>query len=536
MNSLLLLLIGIIFFLVMYVTYGAYLARQWGIDPLRKCPSEEFFDNNDYVPTNAKVVFGHHFASIAGAGPITGPIIASMFGWLPVYLWIVLGSALVGGVHDFAALFASLRHRGKSIAEIIEANIGRTGKTLFCIFAWLALILVVAAFTSIVADAFATSPGAGTASVLFIFVALLFGQMVYRRNMNLTVSTVIGVALIALALWIGYAFPFLKLSAQAWQYILLIYIFLASVLPVWLLLQPRDYLNSFLLLAMIFGGIIGIIVRHPNLQLAAMKGFTVVTNAGPQYLFPIMFITVACGAISGFHSLVSSGTTAKQIANERDARFVGYGGMLTEGVLAIIALISVAYVAKAEGTPAVIFGKGVSSFMSGFGVPADFGMVFVILAFSAFALTSLDTATRLSRYIFQEWFETRTGTKNWLTDKYVATFISVFVAYLLLSYGYQKIWPIFGASNQLLGALALLAATIWFARLGKKTWMTLLPMIFMFCVTLSATFLLIISFYKAANYTLFVISIALFILAIVLIVLTFTTLRAGKAGAVEGKF
>ncbi|MEW6424656.1 MAG: carbon starvation protein A [Bacillota bacterium] len=530
MNSVVLLFLGVILFIVAYTLYGGYLARQWGIDPQRKTPSEELYDGYDYVPTNAKVLFGHHFSSIAGAGPITGPILAIMFGWLPVYLWIVLGSAFVGGVHDFAALFASIRHKGKSIGEVIETNVGKTGKTLFCIFAWLALILVIAAFTSIAADAFANSPSAGTASMLFILIAILFGRLVYRQNVNLAVSTVAGVILIIISIWIGYSYPFLKFSVVAWQYILLIYVLIASVLPVWLLLQPRDYLSSFLLIAMIVGGVLGVLIMHPNIQTQAVKGFTIITKAGPQYLFPILFVTVACGAISGFHSLVSSGTTAKQIANERDARFIGYGGMLTEGTLAILALISVAYVATAQGSPAVVFASGISDFMASFGVPREVGKVFVILAFTGFVLTSLDTAARLGRYVFEELFTVKTGGQNWLSNRYVATLITVVASYVLLAYGYQKIWPIFGASNQLLGALALLAVTVWLARSGKKTWMTFLPMVFMFCVTLTATFLLILNFFKAANYTLFVISLALFILAVILVVLTYNTFKNEKMG------
>lgn len=529
MNSLVLLILGAVLFIIAYATYGAYLARQWGISPSRKTPAHEFYDGVDYVPTNRYVLLGHHFASIAGAGPIAGPIQAAIFGWLPVYLWIVLGSIFVGGVHDFGSLLASIRHKGKSIGEIIEANIGKTGKKLFNIFAWLTLILVVAAFTSITADAFAATPAAGTASVLFIFIAMLFGELVYRRNANLFISTVIGVILIFLSIWVGYKYPFLQFDKTTWQYILLVYIFFASVLPVWLLLQPRDYLNSFLLYAMLIGGAIGIILMRPALQLEAFKGFTVVTKAGPQYLFPILFVTVACGAISGFHSLVGSGTTAKQIDSESDTRFVGYGAMLIEGILAIIALISVAYVSKAEGAPAVIFANGVSEFMSSFGVPKDFGKVFITLAFSAFALTSLDTATRLGRYIFQEYFETEGGKKSWIADKYVATIITVLVSYLLVTYGYQKIWPIFGSSNQMLSALALLALTAWFIKTGKNPIITIIPMIWMFAVTLSATLILMKNFYYAKNYLLVIMSIALFVLAIVLMIVTYNTLKNKKS-------
>ncbi|ADL06993.1 carbon starvation CstA family protein [Thermosediminibacter oceani] len=528
MNSLVLLILGAVLFLIAYATYGAYLARQWGLDPSRKTPAHELYDGVDYVPANRYVLLGHHFASIAGAGPIAGPIQAAIFGWLPVYLWIVLGSIFVGGVHDFGSLLASIRHRGKSIGEIIEANIGTSGKKLFNIFAWLTLILVVAAFASITAEAFAATPAAGTASVLFIFIAMLFGQLVYRRNAGLAVSTIIGVALIFLSVWIGYRYPFMQFDKTSWQYILLVYIFFASVLPVWLLLQPRDYLNSFLLYAMLIGGAIGIILMHPTLQLSPFKGFTVLTGAGAQYLFPMVFVTVACGACSGFHSLVGSGTTSKQLSSENDARFVGYGAMLIEGFLAIVALISVAYVSKAEGSPAEVFANGVAEFMTSFGVPADFGKVFITLAFTAFALTSLDTATRLARYIFQEYFETEDGKRSLLTDKYVATLITIFVAYLLVTYGYQKIWPIFGSANQLLSALALLALTAWFVRTRRNPVMTFIPMIWMFAVTLSATVLLMKNFYVARNYVLVVLAAALFVLAIILMAVTYTTLKGAK--------
>lgn len=538
MNSLWLVFIGIIMFLVAYVSYGGYLAKKWGLDPKRETPSHTKFDNVDYVPANAKVLLGHHFASIAGAGPIAGPIQASIFGWLPVFLWIVLGSIFFGAVHDFGSLLASIRHGGKSIGEIIEVNVGKKGKKLFNIFAWLTLILVVAAFTDIVASAFAynpevkgfqAGPAAGTSSMLFIILAILFGFAVYRKGYNLVVSTIIGVILLFLAVYLGYKFPFLALSKNTWYVILLVYIFLASTLPVWLLLQPRDYLNSFLLYAMLIGGLIGLLVMRPDLQLEAFKGFSVTTKAGVQYLFPILFVTVACGAISGFHSLVSSGTSAKQIDKEDDAKLVGYGAMLIEGLLAIIALISVAYVAKAEGAPATVFATGVATFMTKIGVPFEVGKVFIILAFTAFALTSLDTATRLGRYIFQEFVETVFGKDSKLNNMYISTLLTVVISALLLMYGYQKIWPIFGTANQLLSALALLAITAWLARNKKKNIMTIIPMIFMFAVTLTALVLLSINFFKAKNYVLLVIAILLFVLSIELIVETYTVLKGIKA-------
>lgn len=538
MNSLWLLVIGIILFFIAYVSYGGYLAKKWGIDTSIPTPSHTKYDNIDYVPTNPKVLLGHHFSSIAGAGPITGPILASVFGWLPVYLWIVLGSIFIGGVHDFGAIFASVRHEGKSIGEIIKVNVGKRGKMLFNIFAWLALVLVVAAFTDITASTFAFNPAApenlagaraGTASMLFIVLAVLFGFAVYRKGANLTLASVIGVVLLFICIWIGYVYPFCKFDRDVWRAILIVYITLASILPVWLLLQPRDYLCSFLLYAMLIGGILGVIIMHPVLQIESVKGFTVGDAKDMQYLFPMLFITVACGAISGFHSLVSSGTSAKQIDKESDLKLIGYGAMLIEGLVAIIALISVAYVAKSEGTPAVVFANGVSKFMNTFGIPLEVGKVFVILAYSAFALTSLDTATRIGRYVFQEFFDNGKEKKSVLTNMYVATFFTVAASLGLVLYGYAKIWPIFGATNQLLGGLALLALTAWFVRMKKKTIMTVIPMIFMFAVTLTALVLLIIKFYNTAAWILFVLAILMFVLAIFLIAETVRTFVSPKA-------
>lgn len=534
MNSLWLLVIGIILFFIAYICYGGYLAKQWGVDEKRPTPSHTKYDNIDYVPTNSKVLLGHHFSSIAGAGPITGPILAAVFGWLPVYLWIVLGSIFVGGVHDYGSLLASIRHEGKSIGEIIKANVGNRGKALFNIFAWLTIVLVVAAFTDITASTFAYNPAkpellagarAGTASMLFIILAVLFGFAVYRKGASLTVSTIVGVVLLFICIWIGYVFPVLKLSKTVWCIILLIYITAASTLPVWLLLQPRDYLCSFLLYAMLIGGVLGIFIVHPTIQVSAVKGFAVGEGKAVQYLFPMLFVTVACGAVSGFHSLVSSGTSAKQIDSERDVKFVGYGAMLIEGLVAIIALISATYIAKTNGTPPVVFANGIADMMSSFGIPVEIGKVFVTLAFSAFALTSLDTATRIGRYIFQEYFDKGDGRKTPLTNMYVATIATVCASIVLLVYGYTRIWPIFGSANQLLSGLALLAITAWLSKNGKKTFMTIIPMIFMFCVTLTALVLLIKQCYLQQSWILLAVSILLFVLAIFLIIETVNTLK-----------
>ena len=543
MNSLLLLIGAIIIFIIAYLTYGRWLSKKWGIDFNKKTPANTLNDGVDYVPTDAKVLLGHHFSSIAGAGPITGPILASVFGWLPVYLWIIIGSIFIGGVHDFGALFASLRHDGKGIGEIIKVNIGKRGKLLFNLFAYAALILVVAAFTSICSGTFAynlatpedlTGARAGTASILFIFLAFIFGYFVYRKSANLGISTIVGVIGLFVCIGLGYLFPILKLSQSSWNIILIIYISLASILPVWILLQPRDYLCSFLLYAMLIIGILGIIVSAPKLSVIPMfAGFKVNGNS----LFPFLFITVACGAVSGFHSLISSGTTSKQVNSEKDAQFIGYGSMLIEGIVAVIAIIVASSVASTDGaTPAQIFSNGLATFMNKFGLPLEVGRIFVTLTFSAFALTSLDTATRIGRYVFQELFDDASEPlKKFCGNIYVSTIVTVLLATILLSCGYEKIWPIFGATNQLLGALSLLAITSWLAKTRRKTIMTIIPMFFMFIVTLVALILLIKTNLTGANpnYILGIIAIILFLLAIIIILESFISIKKAKSEATK---
>ena len=516
MNALTLVLGSIVIFVIAYITYGAWLAKQWGVDVTRRTPAHTKSDGVDYVPAKAPVLLGHHFASIAGAGPIVGPITAAMFGWVPVVLWIIIGGIFFGGVQDFSSLFASIRHDGKSIGEVIEVNMGKKGKRLFAVFAWLTLLLVVAAFTNIVADTFVSVPQAATASVLFIFLAIGFGFAVYRKGVSLTIGSVIGVGLLFICIALGNMFPLL-LSKNVWIAILMVYIFVASVTPVWILLQPRDYLNSFLLYAMIIGAVLGLVITRPTLQLPAYTGFFV----KGQYLFPMLFVTVACGAISGFHSLVGSGTSSKQLDREMDAKIVGYGGMLIECVLAIIAIITAAYVSKERlgelGGAINVFSDGIGNFMTSFGIPITVGKPFVALAVSAFALTSLDTATRLARFIFQEFFgDTISEKQNVLTNRYVSTTITVILGGALSIYGYTKVWPVFGSANQLLAALALLAVAVWLKNTGKNFKMFVIPMTFMFVVTVAALYFLIVNNYKAGNYILVVFPVMLLILAFVL--------------------
>lgn len=519
MNSLVLIVGAIIIFFIAYITYGRWLAKEWGIDDAIKTPSHTKGDGVDYVPAKPAVLLGHHFSSIAGAGPISGPIAAAIFGWVPVALWIIVGSIFFGGVHDFGSLFASIRHDGKSIGEVIEINMGKTGKKLFAIFAWLTLLLVVAAFTNIVASTFVSVPEAATASLLFIVVAVGFGFVVNRKGVSLAVGSIVGVILLFICISLGNMYP-LHLSFNAWVGILLVYVAIASVTPVWILLQPRDYLNSFLLYAMMIGAVLGLLIARPSLELAPVTSF----NVNGQWLFPMLFVTVACGAISGFHSLVGSGTSSKQLDKESDTKLIGYGSMLIEGVLAIVAVITAAYIGSdklaallSEGGPVNVFSDGIGNFMTSFGIDFTVGKSFVALAVSAFALTSLDTATRLGRFIFQEFFQDQNSTKQHpLSNMYVATGITVILGGLLAITDYTRIWPIFGSANQLLSALALMAVAVWLKKSGKNHKMFTLPMTFMFIVTLLALIFLIKNNLAVGNMLLVVFPVLLFILAIVL--------------------
>ena len=526
MNAAVLLIISIAILLIGYIFYGRWLSKKWGVDPSNVTPAHTMEDGVDYVPAKAPVLMGHHFSSIAGAGPINGPIQAAVFGWVPVALWVLIGGIFFGGVHDFGALFASVRNKGKSIGTVIEDSIGLKAKRLFIIFAYLTLLLVVAAFASIVANTFkatflengavdiaASSANASTAmiSIFFIVLAIFFGFFVYRRNAPLGISTIIGVALIAIAMVVGLKWHPLYLSYETWMIICGIYILVASVTPVWILLQPRDYLSSFLLYGMMILAVVGIIGCHPSIDtMPAFTGFKdtlAPTGSSIGYLFPALFVTIACGAISGFHSLVGSGTTAKQLNREQDAQPIAYGGMLIESALAIISLCAVAYIWKdyADGTtvvPTAVFAGGLSAMLGElFGAGAQsvtYSML--ILAVSAFCLTSLDTATRLARYMFQEFWmkpgesiKDMTGARKVLTNPYVATAITVVIGIALGMTGYAKIWALFGAANQLLAALGLLAVAAWLGKIGRNNKMFLFPMAFMLIVTLTSLVFTIIT-------------------------------------------
>ncbi len=530
--SVLAILVGTIAILLgAYRYYGSFIARKLGVDNRNITPAHTQKDGVDYVPSNRFVVLGHHFASIAGAGPIVGPVIAVSFGWMPALAWIIIGGIFFGAVHDITSMTASLRHRGKSIGEIIQQYIGDSGKKLFLIFAFATLLLVIAVFMDIVARTFVTVPSAASASVFFILLALLFGLVINRFGYPLWISTIFGVGLLYFFVYLGDVFPF-EISYATWIGILIAYIFLAAVTPVSVLLQPRDFLNSFLLYGMILFGLIGIVIGNPRIEMTSNIRFQV-ENLG--YLFPVLFVTIACGAISGFHSLVASGTTSKQINREEDVKMIGFGGMLIETLLAVMAVMAVAVMTRGDfalrlvdAGPVTLFAEGLGGFISTIGIPIAVAVSFVALTVSAFALTTLDTCTRLARFIIQEYAEDIAAprTKSALKNRFTATIIVVFMSGLLLLTGqFEQLWPIFGSANQLLAALALLAVTVWLAKMNVNPFFTLIPMIFMFSVTLLSLLVFAWNQYLQNAWFLSVLSVSLFVLAVILVVMARNSLR-----------
>ncbi len=516
MNGLVIVLIGIVALGAGYLFYGRWLAKKWGIDPNAKTPAYTHEDGQDYVPSSKFTVFSHQFSSIAGAGPVTGPILASVFGWVPVLLWLIIGGLFFGAVQDFGALYASVKNEGKSMGMIIEKYIGRTGRKLFMLFCWLFTLLVIAAFTDMVAGTFVgkgvevkvkgldaavtyAHSTAATISMLFIVVAVIFGLIQKKvGKMNEVVRAVVAIALLVVMFAIGMKLP-IYATKNAWIYIVMAYLFLASVMPMWLLMQPRDYMTTFMLLGMIIGAVVGVLVAHPSMQLNAFNGFCVVDTEtkAKSYLFPTLFVTIACGAVSGFHSLVSSGTSSKTISNEKDMPMVGYGAMVVESLLGIVALVVVGAVAvngtKPDGTPFAIFSSGVAGFLEKLGVPNHVATVFMTMCVSALALTSLDSVARIGRMSFQELFygdttdpEKMPAWQRVLTNKYFATVITLFFGYLLTLGGYTNVWPLFGSANQLLAALVLIALSVFLKTTGRTGWTLYAPMFVMLVVTFTA--------------------------------------------------
>lgn len=495
-------------FIFAYLKYGKFLKEHFELNNKNHPPSHHMYDGIDYVPAPAPVLFGHHFSSIAGAGPVLGPIIASIaFGWGPTWLWVVIGSIFIGGIHDFSSLVISIRNRGRSIAEIANTYMSKRAYHLMLAFIWLSLIYVLTVFMDLTANTFKLDGGVATSSLLFLLLAIGFGVSLYRLKMPLKWATLIFVSLLFFFIWLGQKIPlnnipeFLGDKAKTWDIVLIAYCFIASVTPVWILLQPRDYLCSFLLYGSIIGGFLGILLGGWALNYPA---FTVLSSQDIGPMFPMLFVTVACGAISGFHSIVASGTSSKQLKKETDALPIGYGAMLVEGLVAVIALCTVMMIGKndplAVKAPLVIYGAGMAKFLSVFGIPEKIGASFGLLALSTFILTTLDTATRLARYIFQEFFGIE-GKKT----RYLATAITLFLpaAFVLVNIkdvsgnivpAWKIIWPIFGATNQLLAGLVLMVVAVWLKKKNKHIWFVVIPMVFMLAMTLWALILIIIQY------------------------------------------
>ncbi|WP_375585704.1 carbon starvation protein A [Cyclobacterium xiamenense] len=511
-----------------YFIYGKYVFKKFRINNNNLTPSHRLNDGVDYVPSKPIVVLGHHFASIAGAGPIVGPIIAITFGWVPAVIWILIGGIFFGAVHDLGSMVASLRNDGKSIGVIIQNTIGKKGKRLFILFSFSTLILIIAVFADIIAKTFVSSPGVASASILFIGLAVAFGfvtKLTGQRKTAFLVASVLGVAIMYYFVYLGMQIPF-ALDYQVWIYVLLIYAFIASVTPVAMLLQPRDYLNSFLLYGLILAAIVGVFVANPTI---AMDTDVHLTDENLGYLFPVLFVTIACGAISGFHSLVASGTTSKQLDRESDAKVVGFGGMLIESFLAIISVGAVVVLTRTdylsrlgEEGPVPLFADGLGTIISSMGVPESFAVGFVALTVSAFALTTLDTCTRLARFTLQEYFEDveQPLGKKISQNRYVSTSVVVVLSVLLLgSGGFATLWPIFGSANQLLAALALLTISVWLIKKKINPTFVTIPMFFMFTVTLTSLGLFAWQNFQKDAYVLSIIAAILFLLSFALIFL-----------------
>ena len=519
MNTLVIVLITAVCLVAAYVLYGRWLARKWGIDPKAKTPAVVHNDGQDYVPTDGWTVFAHQFSSIAGAGPVTGAIQAAVFGWVPVLLWIVIGGIFFGAVTDFGALYASVKNDGKSLGLLIEKYIGKTGRKLFLGFCWLFTLIVMAAFADMVADTFnafvvtdgvrTLSPNAdvngaaGSISVFFIIFAVVVGLIQRKARLTGWKEVLLGIAFTVLSFICGMNLP-IHMGKDAWVLFAFGFIFVAAVLPMWLLMQPRDYMSTFMFIGMIIGAVLGLVFAHPQMNLMPFTGFT---NPQLGTLFPILFVTVACGAVSGFHSLVSSGTSSKTISNEKDMLKVGYGAMILESLLATIALCVAGAAAGADGTAATgtpfqIFSSGVAGFLEMFGIPVFVAQSFMTMCVSALAFTTLDSVARIGRMSFQELFsvDDMKSTALWrkvLCNKYFSTLITLAFGYLLTQVGYSNIWPLFGSANQLLSALVLITLCVFLKVTGREMRTLVPPFVIMLVVTFSALIQRLIALVKA---------------------------------------
>ena len=516
MNTLVIVLIAAVVLVCAYAFYGRWVAKTWGVNPNAQTPAVKYNDGKDYVPTNGWTVFSHQFSSIAGAGPVTGAIQAAAFGWLPVLLWVLIGGVFFGAITDFGALYASVKNDGKSMGMLIEKYIGKLGRKLFLLFCWLFCGIVIAAFADMVAGTFnafgadgalveaaQTNGAAGMVSIMFMVFAVVFGLIQKKFNFSGWKEAVLGIVFIVLSFAVGMKFP-LIFDKATWSYITFVYIFFAAVLPMWLLKQPRDYMTTFMFICMIAGAVVGLLVAHPTMNLPVFTGFN---NEKLGTMFPILFVTVACGAVSGFHSLVSSGTSSKTVESEKDMLKVGYGAMVLESLLAVLALCVAGAAAAVDGTPAAgtpfqIFSRGVAGFFEMFGVPVYVATVFMTMCVSALALTSLDAVARIGRMSFQELFsvddmEHAEGWRKLFCNTYFSTIITLAFGFLLTQVGYANIWPLFGSANQLLSALVLVTLCVFLKVTGRNNKMLFPPLIIMLCVTFTALVQRLIAMVKA---------------------------------------
>lgn len=552
MNTLVIVLIAAVCLLAGYVFYGRWLAKKWGIDPKAKTPAYTHEDGEDYVPTDGWTVFAHQFSSIAGAGPVTGAIQAAAFGWLPVLLWILLGGIFFGAVTDFGALYASVKNEGKSMGMLIEQYIGKTGRKLFLLFCWLFTLIVTAAFADMVSGTFngfvtdaatgeitksTVNGAAGSISIMFIAFAVVFGLIQKKMKFTGWKEVVLGLVCMVACFVLGISFPIVA-TRETWNYVTFAYIFFAAILPMWLLMQPRDFMTTFMFIFMIAAAAIGLLVAHPTMNLPVYTGFH---NEKLGDMFPILFVTVACGAVSGFHSLVSSGTSSKTISNEKDMLKVGYGAMILESLLAVLALCVAGAAASADGTAATgtpfqIFSAGVAGFLEMFGIPVHIAQCIMTMCVSALALSTLDSVARIGRMSFQELFsiddmEHAEGWRKLFCNKYFATVITLVFGYILTKVGYTNIWPLFGSANQLLSALVLITLCVFLKVTGRTNKTLFPPLIIMLCVTFTALverFIALVKAYQAGT-AIFMVEGLQLIIAVLLIILGLTiVLHSGK--------
>ena len=552
MNTLVIVLIAAVCLLAGYVFYGRWLAKKWGIDPKAKTPAYTHEDGEDYVPTDGWTVFAHQFSSIAGAGPVTGAIQAAAFGWLPVLLWILLGGIFFGAVTDFGALYASVKNEGKSMGMLIEQYIGKTGRKLFLLFCWLFTLIVTAAFADMVSGTFngfvtdaatgeitksTVNGAAGSISIMFIAFAVVFGLIQKKMKFTGWKEVVLGLVCMVACFVLGISFPIVA-TRETWNYVTFAYIFFAAILPMWLLMQPRDFMTTFMFIFMIAAAAIGLLVAHPTMNLPVYTGFH---NEKLGDMFPILFVTVACGAVSGFHSLVSSGTSSKTISNEKDMLKVGYGAMILESLLAVLALCVAGAAASADGTAATgtpfqIFSAGVAGFLEMFGIPVHIAQCIMTMCVSALALSTLDSVARIGRMSFQELvsvddMEHAEGWRKLFCNKYFATVITLVFGYILTKVGYTNIWPLFGSANQLLSALVLITLCVFLKVTGRTNKTLFPPLIIMLCVTFTALverFIALVKAYQAGTAVFMVEGLQL-IIAVLLIILGLTiVLHSGK--------